>query len=65
MRYWQIPEDLVYSVLGIEMGGSEYVHLPFGVLESDYNKQLYYDTLEDQILEVESALRQVLDSVHT
>lgn len=53
MSYWQLPEDMIYGILGIEPSGSEYVTLPSSVEDSDCNRQTYYEALENEMDNVE------------
>lgn len=65
MSYWMLQEDLIYSLLGVDAGGSEYVELPWEVPEQYRDdpelKQLFYDTMSEYFGQMDEAAERVLD----
>lgn len=68
MSYWQIPQDTIYSLLGIDPAGytEELDHvMPESLPKNENTREVYYGVLEEggNLGEVESALERVLDDV--
>ena len=69
MSYWQVPEDTIYSLLGVEATGyaPEAIDqlMPEDLPKTAKTREVYYNTLteEGNFGKVESAVEQVLDDV--
>lgn len=68
MSYWHLPEDELYSAMGIEPGFEYFdeFHMPDDLPRDEWAQRLFYEILEDHLGELDQALEHVLDDTrHT